>query len=60
MTEVTIRDYREHPSLSYALHQQARRERARAIGRLFKRFFERAAEGLAALRRPPVLGAHCG
>jgi len=54
MNTVTLQDYRDHPTLSFELHRRARRERARAIGRLFRSFAERIAEGLAALRRPAL------
>ena len=34
MHPITAEDFRIHPELSFRLHDRARRERARAIGRL--------------------------
>lgn len=60
MNTVTIQNYRDDPSLAFALHEQARRARALAIGRLFKRLFARIAEAISALRRPNLAGARWG
>jgi hypothetical protein len=40
MDPVTLVSYRNSPSLSFRLHAEARRERARAIARLFARLVE--------------------
>ena len=64
MNTVTPQDYRDLPALSFAIHQQARRDRTRAISRLSGRVAShvatRIANVLAALRRPSALGAHWG
>ena len=45
---ITLDEYRNNPQLRLALELAARRERARALGRLFANILSRSKEGHAA------------
>lgn len=60
MTPVTQQDSRTQPPLSFRLHEQARRERARAISLLIGKAFARLVERLTPKHQPSDLAARWG
>jgi hypothetical protein len=56
MNPLTHETYRTNPDLAFRVHAAARRERARAIGRLFAHLVEK----VSAPRPPQLLAARWG